>query len=81
MLLLYKNKILKEISEEFPKIDKDLVEIIFFGSVARGDFTPLSDIDLLMITENKRKTRKLSSQFREKIYAETGVVLQNVEIV
>jgi len=28
-----------------------------------------------MITENKQKTRKLFSDFRENIYAETGVVI------
>jgi predicted nucleotidyltransferase len=80
LLLLYKDKILKEISEEFPKTDNDLTEIIIFGSVARDDFSPLSDIDLLMITENKKKTRKLFSGFRENIYAETGVVIPAIYI-
>ncbi len=75
LLLLYKDKILKEISEEFPLIDSDLIEIILFGSVARDDFSPLSDIDLLLITENKKTTRKLFSHFRETIFAETGVVI------
>lgn len=75
MLLLYKDKILKEISDDFPKTDNDLIEIILFGSVARDDFSPLSDVDLLLITENIQKTRKLFSDFREKIYAETGVVI------
>lgn len=80
LLLLYKDKILKEISQEFPKIDNDLIEIILFGSVARDDFSPLSDVDLLLITEKKQTTRKLFSCFREKIYAETGVVIPAIYV-
>ena len=80
MLLLYKDKILKEISEKFPKTDNNLVEIMLFGSVARDDFGPLSDVDLLLITGNKQTTRKLFSRFREKIYAETGVVIPAIYI-
>ncbi|MHA1266549.1 MAG: nucleotidyltransferase domain-containing protein [Candidatus Helarchaeota archaeon] len=75
MLLLYKDKILKEIGEEFPKLDIDLVEILVFGSVARDDFTPLSDIDILMITNNQKRTKEKFTRFIEQIYLETSIVV------
>ena len=73
MLLLYKDKILKRIAEEYPRADVGLVRIVLFGSAARGAPSPLSDIDLLLVTENPRETRRLFSPFRASIYAETAV--------
>ncbi len=75
LLLLYRDEILKKISSEFPKIDRDLVEIILYGSVARDDFTPLSDIDILILTNNKQKTEELFSDFKFQIYLETCIVI------
>ena len=66
LLLLYKDEIIRKIIREYPKIDKNVVEIILFGSVARGDFSPLSDIDLLIVTKNKQKTQKLFRNLEEK---------------
>ena len=74
MLLIYKDEILKEISEKVPKLDKEVVEIILFGSVARGDFSPLSDLDLLIITKDRPRTKKLFSQFAQRLYLKTGVI-------
>ncbi|MGQ4833823.1 MAG: nucleotidyltransferase domain-containing protein [Candidatus Asgardarchaeia archaeon] len=75
MLLIYKDEIIKKIAEEYPKLDKDLVAIILYGSVVRGDYTPISDIDILLVTNNVKKTRKLFSDFREKIFTKTGVII------
>ena len=74
MLLIYKDEILKEISEKVPELDKEVVEIILFGSVARGDFSPLSDLDLLIITKDRLRTKKLFSKFAKRLYLKTGVI-------
>lgn len=37
------------------KIGEDLVSIILFGSVARGNFDGRSDIELLIVMESDRK--------------------------
>ena len=78
MLLLYKDKIIKKISQNFPKLDKNLTQIILFGSVAREEFTPLSDIDLLIITTNPKRTQILFSDLMDQIYDETCVILSPI---
>jgi len=75
LLLLFKDRILKEIKEKLPLTDKNLVKIILYGSVARDEYTPHSDIDLLLISKNKALTQKIFSDMRAKIYAETGVLI------
>ncbi|MEQ9715412.1 MAG: nucleotidyltransferase domain-containing protein [Candidatus Asgardarchaeum sp.] len=80
MLLLYKDKVLQKILKEYTKIDENLIKIIIFGSVARDEYTPLSDIDLLIITDNKKKTRELFSDFREKLFAEYGVPITAIYV-
>ncbi|MHA1278404.1 MAG: nucleotidyltransferase domain-containing protein [Candidatus Helarchaeota archaeon] len=75
MLFLYKDDILKRISEEYPKLDDGVVTIILFGSVARDEYTPMSDIDLLIITTDRPRTSKLFSKYLEPIYSETSVVI------
>jgi predicted nucleotidyltransferase len=49
----------KQIAEEFSKsLDyPEIKEIILFGSVARGEDTEDSDIDLLIISDKKRETK------------------------
>lgn len=75
VLLLYKDEILEKIQKHFPQIDDSVVEIIVFGSVARNTHSPLSDIDMLLVTENKEKTKRLFSKFIQKIYEDTFVVI------
>ncbi|MHA1143423.1 MAG: nucleotidyltransferase domain-containing protein [Candidatus Helarchaeota archaeon] len=75
VLLLHKNEIIRKISEEYPKTDENLSAIILFGSVARGDFSPMSDIDLLLVTSNIEKTRYRFSEFKYAIYLDTSVVI------
>lgn len=53
----------KEVSKE---IGEDVVSIILFGSVARGEEEPYSDIDLLAVTQNKESKAKLKSLFSKR---------------
>ena len=53
MILYYKDEILQKLKTEYPLIDKNLREMILFGSVARKEHGPNSDIDLLLITRDK----------------------------
>ena len=47
-------KILKEFKSELSKIlGSKLIDIILFGSYARGDFTQESDVDVLIIVKEK----------------------------
>jgi len=49
-------RILKKIAKELSKI-KDVKAVILYGSLARGEFTSRSDIDLFILTTDN-KTRK-----------------------
>lgn len=42
----------KEIEEKFPK---EIIEVLIFGSKARGDAAKYSDIDILVITKSNDK--------------------------
>jgi len=74
MLLLIKDEVLKYIIRELPARDKNVKAIILFGSVARGDFRPDSDIDLLILTDNPKETRKIFSELRVE-FLEKGIVI------
>jgi len=60
--------IAKEFVSELDK--KNIKAIILFGSVARGDITEKSDIDILIVTINgqgiKKRVSKLTEMFMEK---------------
>jgi len=52
---------LKELKECLIKeLGDDLVALILYGSVARGDFGPESDIDILLVIKSKLKAEKAS---------------------
>jgi len=46
-----------ELAKEFAKSLKDVEKIILFGSVARGEDKEDSDVDILIISRNKLKTK------------------------
>ena len=56
IISLNKNKILnklRKIIEKIKNIEKDnLLDIILFGSLAKGDFTGLSDLDIAILLKN-----------------------------
>ncbi|MEQ9715580.1 MAG: nucleotidyltransferase domain-containing protein [Candidatus Asgardarchaeum sp.] len=80
MLLVYKDEIIKQIVQDYVNTDENLLAVILYGSVARGDFKPDSDIDLLLITKNVKKTRKLFSDFREEVFTKTNVIISAVYV-
>lgn len=55
-------KTLEELKEIFPDL-KEILAVILFGSVARGDYSLRhSDIDLFIILKNKKLTSKLTEK-------------------
>ena len=66
------------IAQEFAQAIKsdNIKQIILYGSVARGEDTPDSDIDILIITFEKNK--KLESCIRKKV---VDIILEKEEII
>jgi len=62
-LVNLEKKSLSTIAEEFvSSISKDNIKaIILFGSVARGEFTEKSDIDIIIVPKNKIAKEKIES--------------------
>jgi predicted nucleotidyltransferase len=75
MLLLYKDKIISKLIEEFPIKDKNLIKIILFGSVAKENYTPESDIDILLVTKFKKKTLEFFLDFKMEILMQYKVII------
>ena len=48
-------KVLKQISSKIKKQHPEVVKIILFGSFAKNDFTPYSDIDIAIIVKETFK--------------------------
>jgi predicted nucleotidyltransferase len=71
--VLYKDKILAEIIHQLPKKDLDLKEIVVYGSVSRRDATPMSDIDLVLITTNVISTKQVFQEIRTQIFLKYSV--------
>jgi predicted nucleotidyltransferase len=57
-------RILKRIAKEFSQI-KDVKLVILYGSLARGEFTSRSDIDLFILTEGTKAQRELQEKVIE----------------
>jgi len=73
----------REIAQEFRRLmiarGVSVCEVILFGSRARGDADPDSDMDVLVITENlDRQTRKLITRCAWEVGYESGVVIQSL---
>ena len=57
--LVLNNEIIGRIKKEVPELVKklmkeDLVEVVLYGSCARGDYTEDSDVDIALITKSDR---------------------------
>ena len=46
-------------------LDQEIQEIILFGSIARGDFTKKSDIDLFVNVKNRKDIKKIERTVRK----------------
>jgi len=59
------NVITEEVVEEALKLSPSVYKVILYGSYARGDNTPESDIDIMVIIDD---TKKNTDACREKFY-------------
>lgn len=64
-----------EIAKEFAKSLKDVEKIILFGSVARGEDKGDSDVDILIISRNKQKTKDRVIRKAMDILLDTGTYI------
>ncbi len=72
MLYLYQDSIILELRKCTNK-DKNIQAIIIYGSYARKEHQPDSDLDILIVTSNITKSEQIFSRIKEKIYSETSV--------
>jgi predicted nucleotidyltransferase len=73
------DKILLQIKNSIEKEDSN-AEIILFGSRARGDNTPVSDWDILVLIDNN-KTLETEDRFRNNLYdleLESGQIISPI---
>ena len=60
---------LEILKKEFSKSPKTIKEVIIFGSVARGDYRPDSDVDVAVIyVGNLEKTKSFAEKVADRIY-------------
>ena len=64
-----------EMAKEFAKSLKDVEKIILFGSVARGEDKGDSDVDILIISRNKQKTKDKVIRKAMDILLDTGTYI------
>ena len=74
MLYLYQDSIISNL-KNFGKKDKNLYQIIIYGSYARDEHRPDSDIDVLIITKNIPESEKYFSKFRSDTYIKTSIMI------
>ncbi len=53
---------------------------VIFGSVARGDHRPDSDVDVLIVADDPRKARRSARELASEIFARTGVPVTAVVV-
>lgn len=75
--ILLLDKVLQELREALA-LDGDATEAYLFGSIARGDYTLESDIDLLVLSRNPKKTRRRLEPVLDRLYLE---LLANVSLI
>lgn len=73
-------KVKKKIIKEVPNLMKtDLVEIIMFGSFARGDYNSDSDIDIALLTRcNRAEVKKYDDSLDD---LATEIAMDNFSVV
>ncbi|PIS14229.1 hypothetical protein COT65_00015 [Candidatus Shapirobacteria bacterium CG09_land_8_20_14_0_10_47_13] len=63
----------KQVEEEIQSITRQLIQkyqpekIILFGSAARGEFGPDSDLDFLVIKNDSRKPLEIEQELHQKV--------------
>jgi len=77
-------RILLEFKEKLKRIlGKKFIELILFGSYARGDYSKDSDIDVLLLTEKElsKKEKEEISKMRTDLCLKYGVVISCLDYV
>lgn len=64
-----------ELAKEFAKTLKDVEKTILYGSVARGEDTEESDVDILVLSRDKRATRKQVIKRAIDVLLDTGTYI------
>jgi uncharacterized protein len=64
---------LKKIKKEAGKILGEKTKVFIFGSFAKGNFGPESDIDVLIISENLPEDFEERAKIRTKIKSKVGI--------
>ena len=72
MLSLRLGGVLKRLREELSRIPGARA-VIVFGSVARGDYRPDSDVDILLVVEDVERAKPLARRISSNVFSETGV--------
>lgn len=62
-----------KLKKAFEEILGDEVKVVVFGSVVRGDYTPLSDLDILVISKKADKVRY--GEVMEKVEEKVGELI------
>lgn len=72
MLYLYQDLIISNLMK-YGNNDKNLQDIVIYGSFVRNEHGPDSDLDILIITNNISESEIIFSKFRKDIYTKTSI--------
>lgn len=77
MLYIKLNDILRQLKEFFAKVP-EIHEVYLFGSVAREDHLPWSDIDLLILSEDPNTVRKITSPYLDELFTSESILINAI---
>ncbi len=72
MIALKLDEVLRRLRNELSKVPGAKL-IVVFGSVARGDYRPDSDVDVMLVADDVGKARRAAREVSSDIFADTGV--------
>ncbi len=72
MIALKLDEVLRRLRNELSKVPGARL-IMVFGSVARGDYRPDSDVDVMLVADDVGKARRAAREVSSTIFADTGV--------
>ena len=72
MLAIKLDEVLSRLRDELSRIPGVRFAIVF-GSIARGDYRPDSDVDVLLVVNDLEDARDMARKISSNVFAETGV--------
>ncbi|MEA1904564.1 MAG: nucleotidyltransferase domain-containing protein [Candidatus Hadarchaeota archaeon] len=66
---------LKRLLEGAFRADKALISIMLFGSIAKGEEEPTSDVDVFVLTRDKERAKRKLEELRKKVMERFGNAL------